>query len=210
MKKIILIGGGGHCKSCIEVIHSQGVYEIAGILDGALVTGNVLGYPVIGDDDMIETLAAEGHYFLVTVGQIKNSTIRRLLFERVKAAGGMLAEVKASTAYVSEYAAVGEGTVLMHGVFVNAGVSIGVNGIINTKALVEHDVRIGDHCHVSTGSIINGDCVVGDESFVGSGAVVRQGIVMAGKTIAGAGAVVVRDTEYEGVYAGNPAVLMNK
>ncbi|NBA88481.1 acetyltransferase [Emticicia sp. CRIBPO] len=210
MKKIILIGGGGHCKSCIEVIHSQGLYEIAGILDGALVAGNVLGYPVIGDDDMIEALAADGHCFLITVGQIKNSGIRRKLFEKVKACYGEFAVVKASTAYVSEYASVGEGTILMHGVFVNAGVSIGVNGIINTKALVEHDVVIGNHCHISTGSIINGDCVVEDNCFIGSGAVIRQGIVIAEKTVAGAGAVVVRNTEYEGVYAGNPAVLMNK
>jgi sugar O-acyltransferase (sialic acid O-acetyltransferase NeuD family) len=210
MKKIILIGGGGHCKSCIEVIHSQGVYEIAGILDGALVAGNVLGYPVIGDDEMIGTLAAEGHSFLITVGQIKNSGVRQKLFEKVRAAKGIFAKVVASTAYVSEFASVGEGTILMHGVFVNAGVKMGVNGIVNTKTLVEHDVVIGDHCHVSTGSIINGDCVVEDDCFIGSGAVIKQGIVITEKTIIGAGAVVVRNTEYEGVYAGNPAVLMNK
>ena len=35
MKKIILIGGGGHCKSCIDVIEQEGKYRIAGIVDMA-------------------------------------------------------------------------------------------------------------------------------------------------------------------------------
>ena len=33
MKEIILIGGGGHCKSVIDVIESEGQFEIVGIVD---------------------------------------------------------------------------------------------------------------------------------------------------------------------------------
>ncbi|MDQ0969199.1 FlaA1/EpsC-like NDP-sugar epimerase [Flavobacterium sp. W4I14] len=32
-QKIVLIGGGGHCKACIDVIEETGEYEILGILD---------------------------------------------------------------------------------------------------------------------------------------------------------------------------------
>lgn len=32
-EQIILIGGGGHCKSCIDVIEQEGKYQIAGIVD---------------------------------------------------------------------------------------------------------------------------------------------------------------------------------
>ena len=54
--KIILIGGGGHCKSCIEVIESKGDFVIAGIIDVKEKIGtSLLGYPVIGcDDDLVE------------------------------------------------------------------------------------------------------------------------------------------------------------
>jgi len=31
-EKIILIGGGGHCKSCIDVIEQEGRFIIAGIV----------------------------------------------------------------------------------------------------------------------------------------------------------------------------------
>ena len=33
MKQIILIGGGGHCKSCIDVIENGNKYKIRGIID---------------------------------------------------------------------------------------------------------------------------------------------------------------------------------
>ena len=33
MKEIILIGGGGHCKSVIDVIEQEGKFKIVGIVD---------------------------------------------------------------------------------------------------------------------------------------------------------------------------------
>ena len=33
MKKIILIGGGGHCRSCIDVIESTKMFKIIGIIN---------------------------------------------------------------------------------------------------------------------------------------------------------------------------------
>ncbi len=32
-EEIILIGGGGHCRACIDVIETNGKYRIAGIVD---------------------------------------------------------------------------------------------------------------------------------------------------------------------------------
>jgi len=47
VKDIILFGGGGHCKSVIDVIESEGSYKIRGIIDKEEMVGkNVLGYPM--------------------------------------------------------------------------------------------------------------------------------------------------------------------
>ena len=32
-EKLILIGGGGHCKSCIDVIEQEGRFDIDAIVD---------------------------------------------------------------------------------------------------------------------------------------------------------------------------------
>ena len=51
MKEIILIGGGGHCKSVIDVIEQEAQFLITGIVDNSELIGtDILGYPVIGSD----------------------------------------------------------------------------------------------------------------------------------------------------------------
>ncbi len=71
-QKIILIGGGGHCKSCIGVIEEEGKYEIAGIVDKPEKIGKkILGYKIIAEDNQISELVKKYNNFLITVGQIK-------------------------------------------------------------------------------------------------------------------------------------------
>lgn len=191
-KKLILIGGGGHCHSCIAVIESSSDYEILGILDERLdAFSKVLGYPVLGCDDQIETYANQpGTEFLITVGQIGNGDLRKKLADKVKMYGGKLATIIASTATVSKHTKIDPGTVVMHHVVINAGSIIGENNIINTKALVEHDCMIGDHCHVSTGAILNGNVVLENNCFIGSGSIVIQGLKISSGTFIKAGSLI--------------------
>ena len=200
-KNLILIGGGGHCKSVIEVAESAG-YNILGILDRPDEVGKkVLAYDVIGVDYVDK---AE---FVITVGFIKNPALRIKLYEKVLHAGGKLATLIASTAYVSKYAKIGQGTVVMHQAFVNAGAEIGDNVIVNTLANIEHDACIGNQCHVSTGAMINGDCKVGANCFIGSQSVLANAISVCPDVVVGAGSFVRKSILDVGIYSGNPAIL---
>lgn len=173
MKEIILIGGGGHCKSVIDVIETGGIYKIAGIIDMAENIGqNVLGVPVIGCDDDLEKLRKTYSLAHITLGQIHSPDTRIKLFTRLTELGFELPVIISPTANVSKHAQIGAGTVIMHQCAVNAASVTGKNCIINTKALIEHDAVIGDHCHVSTCAVVNGAAVVGRGSFIGSNATV--------------------------------------
>lgn len=205
-KNLILIGGGGHCKSVIDVAESAG-YKILGILDMPEEVGKpVLGYTVIGTDDDIPQYADKSE-FIITVGFIKNPSIRVRIYDKVKQAGGKLATIVASSAHVSHYATLGEGTVVMHQAVVNAGAKICENCIINTFCNIEHDAVIGAQCHISTGTMVNGDCKVGERVFIGSQSVLANGIIVGDDIIVGAGSVVRKSISEKGVYAGNPAIL---
>lgn len=174
--QLILIGGGGHCVSCIDVIEHEGRFAIAGIVDQALAGGVVLGYPVLGgDDDLVQLRAKYGHAF-ITVGQIRTPEVRRRLYETVKAQGFILPTIVSPRAHVSRHARVGEGSIVMHDALINARAAVGNSCIINTKALIEHDATVEDDCHVSTGAIVNGRAIVRRGSFVGSNAVTREGV----------------------------------
>jgi sugar O-acyltransferase (sialic acid O-acetyltransferase NeuD family) len=204
-KNIILVGGGGHCKSVIDVAESSG-WNILGILDVAENVGKkVLGYTIIGTDEQIPEFIHKA-CFLVTVGQIKDVGLRIKLHEKILSAGGELATVIASDAYISKYSEIGRGTVIMHKALVNANAKIGLGCIINTMANIEHDAIIGDYCHISTGAMVNGDCVVGDRTFLGSGVVLSNGVSVVSDNIVAGSSFVRKNIVQSGMYAGNPAI----
>lgn len=177
MDDLILIGGGGHCKSCIDVIEEEGRYNIVGILDAADKVGTkILGYPIIGTDDSIKDLIDKGYCFLITVGQITSSDTRSALYGSLCTYKARMAKVISPFSHVSSRSEVGDGTIVMHGAIVNASSSIGANCIINTHSLVEHDCFIGDNSHISTGAIVNGGTKILAGTFFGSNAVSKQGV----------------------------------
>ena len=179
MKEIILIGGGGHCKSVIDVIEQESQFVIVGIVDKPELFGNdVLGYPVIGSNSDLESLAKIYTYALVTVGQIKLPSLRIKLFNLAIETGFTLPSIISPNAYVSQHASIGSGTVVMHKALINANTTIGDNCIVNSKALVEHDCRISEHCDISTNATINGGVVVESGCFIGSGAITKESITI--------------------------------
>lgn len=184
--EIILIGGGGHCKSVIDVLEQENRYKIAGIVDKKERIGeHVLGYEVIGSDDELASLFKQYKYALVTLGQIESCTLRKKLFRVLKDIGYTLPVIVSPLGYVSKHAEIEEGTVVMHHACVNAAAQVGKNCIINTKALIEHDSVIGDNCHISTAGVVNGGVRVADESFYGSNATSKEGVKVGGFIKAG-------------------------
>lgn len=174
--KLILIGGGGHCAACIDVIEQEGRFEIVGIVDKDTSGEMLLGYPILGGDDDLQALRASCDHALITIGQIKSPSIRIRLFEFAKSFGFTLPSIVSPRAYVSKHATLGEGTIIMHDALINARAAIGRNCIINTKALVEHDGVVEDNCHISTGAIVNGSAIVREGTFVGSNAVTKESV----------------------------------
>lgn len=192
-KTLILIGGGGHCKACLDVIEQEGRYTIAGILDKTERLGaRVLDYPIIGSDEEIVKLALN-HCFLITVGQIKSPATRIALYGKLKEAGAEIATIVSPRAYLSAHASLGEGSILMHGATVNAGATIGNNCIINSHALVEHDAVIRDHCHIATGAIINGGVEVKERTFIGSRVMTKEYITIGAQSFVAGGMNIYRD-----------------
>jgi sugar O-acyltransferase (sialic acid O-acetyltransferase NeuD family) len=174
-ESIILIGGGGHCRACIDVIEQQGKYQIKGIVDVLeRLNENILGYEIIATDNDLRDLAKKYDNFLVALGHIKTPDKRIKLFETMKNLGAKFPVIISPIAYISKYARIGEGTIVMHHALINAGASVGRNCIINSKSLIEHDAVIEDHCHISTGAVVNGGVTIGSGSFFGSGAVSRE------------------------------------
>jgi sugar O-acyltransferase (sialic acid O-acetyltransferase NeuD family) len=185
---LILIGGGGHCKSCIDVIEQEGKFHIAGIVDLPLNLGNkVFKYDINACDEDIPSLVNEYTNFFVTIGFITEPNLRVTRYNLLKKLGSVFPVIVSPRAYISPYAEIGEGTIVMHDAIINANTHIGKNCIINSKALVEHDVSIGDHCHISTGSVVNGGVKIKEETFLGSNSVIKENLEIGRNSVIGCG-----------------------
>jgi len=179
MDEIILIGGGGHCKSVIDVIEQEAKFKIVGIVDKPELLGNkVFGYSVIGNDFDLESLATKYQYAFITVGQIHSPILKIKLFDLAKKAGFLLPSIISPIAHVSKYSKIGKGSIVMHNAIVNANTTVGDNCIINSKALIEHDCLISDHCHISTSVTINGNVIIEPKCFIGSDTTTIQNITI--------------------------------
>lgn len=191
---IILIGAGGHAHACIDVIEQHAQYRIAGLVGMANeMHTQHLGYSVVAMDEDLPLLAREYQYAIVTVGQIQSARIRIRLYQQAIGSGFKLPVIASPRAYVSPHAAIGMGTVIMHGAIVNAGAKVGDNCIVNTRALLEHDSIVEDHCHISTGAILNGNARVNEGGFVGSGSIIKEGVTLGKGCIVGMGGLVRHD-----------------
>lgn len=176
--KIIVIGNGGHAHACIDILEMLD-YEVMDIINAS--------DPILSLDYYIKDLIATCPNILIAFGQLHSPTSRKIIYKRFKEAGACFPAIVSPLAYVSKNAEIGEGTIIMHHVIVNACATVGDNCIINTKALIEHDCIVGNNCHISTGVILNGAVKVNNDCFIGSGTVVKQCVSIAEGKVIGAG-----------------------
>ena len=177
MKKIILIGAGGHAVSCIDVIKKEKKFKIIGLVDNNKNIGeHFLDFKIIGKDSDLRKLRKITKYAFVTVGQIGLSEIRKKIFSNLIKLNFIVPNIISPISYVSKDATFKQGSIVHHGAIVNSLAEVGNNCIINSRSLIEHGVKVGSHTHVSTSAVINGDTQIGEECFIGSNAVIRNNI----------------------------------
>jgi len=176
MKKIILVGAGGHANSVYDVVRSSGKYELEKILDDKTSNKNFFNLKIEKQEDFFvkNKLKKNIHLSFSSMHELKKR--HELFLKLVKKKIYTFPKIISKTAYVSKNSKILDGSIIMHKALVNSGSKIGYNVVVNTKALIEHDVIVGDNSHISTGAIINGHVVVGSNCFIGSGSIIRENV----------------------------------
>ncbi|MBR4174574.1 MAG: acetyltransferase [Lachnospiraceae bacterium] len=206
-KKLLLIGGGGHCNSVADCVLALNEYDEVAIIDTA--ESSYPTVPVIGTDDDIPSLFKDGwtHAF-ITVGSVGDTKIRRRLFEMVKEIGLNVPAIVDPSAILGKNVSIGEGAFVGKRAVVNAGSVIGECAIINTGAIIEHDCTVGAFSHISPGAVLCGQVSVGHDSHLGANSCVRQLINIGDDSLVGMGSVVVRDLPSNVKAMGNPCKVV--
>lgn len=204
MKKIVIIGGGGHAKVLISTIKKNSEYLIIGYTDNKNY-GDILDIKYLGNDGVLVQLFKDGIInAALGIGQV-NLTVKRFkVVNKIKQIGFMFPEIISPNALVNEHVFVGEGSQILDGVVINTGTKIGNFTIINTNSTIEHDCVVGNYCHIATGATLSGGVEIGDFSMVGSNAVVVQYKKVTSNCLIGSGGVVSKNINEQGIYVGNP------
>lgn len=210
-KKILLLGGGGHCLSVIDTLKGLNSYNTIGIIEKEMEEKNppkrTLGVSVMGTDEDLEKFYQEGFTdAFVTVGSIGDISLRQKLYKRMKEIGFHIPNIIDRASVVSDETAMGEGIYIGKGAVINAGVAIGNMAIINTASVIEHECRIGEFVHVAPRSVLCGNVYIGNGSHVGAGSVVKQGVQVGANTMIGMGSVVLHNMGDNATAYGNPCV----
>ena len=208
-EKLLLVGGGGHCRSVIDSIDAS-VYNDIAIVDLPDKVGQLISMiEIVGTDDELHNLFNSGYTnAAITISNLVSQKKRVKIFDKMKLLGYVFPKIIDKTAIVSKSnTIIEEGVFIGKGVIINTGVRIGAFSIINSGAVIDHDVKVGRFSHIAPGASISGNVMVGDYTHIGTGSSIIQSINVGNKTIIGAGSVVVRDIPCNVTAFGNPCVI---
>lgn len=203
MKKLIIIGAGGHGKVVADAAQKMEMWDSIEFVDLRYPELKLCGpWPIIGKHLTDLEYPTDSLNFLVAIG---DNALRLKLHKEALNCGFEAAKIIHPRASVSEFAEVGKGVVIFANAVVNINASISDCAIINTAATVDHDCKISEAVHLSPGVNLAGEVSVGKETWVGIGASVIQQIKIAENVIVGAGAVVISDIPKNTTVVGLPA-----
>ncbi len=197
MKKMILIGYGGHAESVADSIRQEGEYDIIGYTD-VKKAKETIAYPYLGEDNVLYNMYHKGvNNAVICIGYLGKTNIRDILYKKVKDIGFQLPVIVDRTAVLADNVFIGEGTYIGKGAIINAKSKVGKMCIINSGAVIEHESKIGDFTHVSVKAVLCGNVIVGDHTFIGANTTIIQGLEIGGYSNIGAGSIILRDVPKE-------------
>lgn len=191
-----LYGAGGHAKVVIDILEENNI-KVEGIYDDNLISDYFKKYLLISSIESFENK----EWFISIGNNISRNKIASSFSAR-------WARVISNHSNLSKNIGVGQGTLIMKGVSVNADTIIGEHVILNTNCSIDHDCKINDFAHISPNVALSGNVIVGEGTHIGVGACVIPGVKIGRWVTIGAGAVIIRDIPDFSVVVGNPGKII--
>ena len=142
-KKIFLIGAGGHAKTIMDIMNSQGIQVDAIVSKKSDSSYDFLKNIMNMDDDKVFNYSPNEVFLANGIGSVPGNSARASIFKKFRDQSYEFLSIKSEASIVSNLCKIGMGVQVMPGAIVNTGAIIGENTIINSGAIIEHDCVIG-------------------------------------------------------------------
>lgn len=162
-EKLLVVGSGGFGRVTYENAMNQ--YECSFIDDGYEVGTDICGARVVGKICDLAVLRKEFDNLVVSIG---NNDVRGRIYAEAKTMGYKFPNIVCASAYISPFATVGEGCVILNNVVIQNGAKVGNGVILNPGVEVHHDSTVGSNVCIYTNSVVRTYATVGDFVKIGS------------------------------------------
>lgn len=209
MKRVVIIGAGGHGREVSELMrHQTGAGDtVLGFVDDDPQTHNrtLCGLPVLGDWSWFEHADRSELFVICAIGL---PHVREQLVRRAVADGLRFTNAISPLAYVSPDASIGKGVMIFPNTFVSAGSVVADHAIVNVCASVSHNTHVSRYGTLNPAVHLAGHVTIGEGSYLGIGSSVITGVSIGEWSTIGAGAVVIRDLPDNVTAVGVPAEII--
>ena len=188
MEKLLLVGAGGFGRVVLE--HASTEFECAFVDDGYEIGAEICGAKVIGKISDIDCLFQKYHLLSVTIG---NTGLRDKIYTRAREIGYEFPNIIGRNVYISPYAKIGSGCVILNNVTIQNGSTVGDGVILNPGVEIHHDSVVGDYSLIYTNSVIRTYSKVGKRVKIGSNVSISNEAIVEDDSIIEDGTVIIKD-----------------
>lgn len=208
MEDLVVLGSGNaDIVRLIEDINAdKNQYNFIGFLekDKELINKEVLGYPILGTDDML--LDKLSHCAVVN-NIIGTTQLHQAISEKIchKYHISKIPSLVHPTVSL-KYASVANGNIIYSNVSIATNVKIGDFNIIYPGANIGHETTLGSFNLLALNVVIGARCKIGDKNLFGNSSTLSLGLNVKNDNIIGVGSVVMKDIDSGKSLLGNPSI----
>lgn len=173
-KKLLLVGAGGFGRVVLEHVIQN--YDCAFVDDGKAKGQLICNVPVVGTISDLANLFGEYQKLVVVIG---NNKLREKVYTQAKEIGYTFPNVICQSSYVSPYAEIGNGCVLLNNVVVQNGSHVGNGVLLNPGVEIHHDSFVDDYALIYTNSVVRTYARVGKCVRIGSNVTISNEVNVA-------------------------------
>ena len=193
IKKLIIVGAGGHGKCCLDIAREMKIYDEIVFLDDHHLNESINDCKVIGSIDEMSSYYPEYTSIFIAIG---NNQIRSRLLLQAKEIGYELPILQHPTSIVSKYATIKEGTVIFPNTVIENNANISNGCIITANTTINHDAYIEDYVLIYSNTVIRPNTLIGAYTRIGSNCTITFGTKIKACSDIDDGVVVKENQEY--------------
>ena len=200
MKKLLIMGCGGHGRVSAEIAKNMKIWDEISFLNDFGIGKKIQNFEIIDCFNSFGKYIQDWDLFVA----IGDNLIRKKIIEKLIEKNANLPVLIHKSAVIGEEVKIGKGTVVGANAVINCCSDIGIGSIINTGTIVEHDCKISSFVHLSPGVSLAGGVKIGSTSWIGIGSSIIEKVIITDFVIVGAGTIVICDINEGGTYVGMP------